>query len=107
MFRFASSSARRFLLPALAAALALALLAGCGSSSSSDSTDGDTATTGTVTGYVVTAGDFSPLSGVLVAVVGTSRSAVTDALGAFTITSVPAGTRTLSFTLSGYESTTR
>jgi hypothetical protein len=50
---------------------------------------------GTVQGVVRDAGDGDPISGVEIELVGTDRSAVTDASGSYVITSVPGGERRL------------
>jgi TonB-dependent starch-binding outer membrane protein SusC len=57
---------------------------------------------GTVTGTVVDAQGARPLSDVSVSVAGTDRRTVTGADGRFTLTQVPAGTRTVRATRLGY-----
>lgn len=59
--------------------------------------------TGVIRGTVVDIDYELPLSGVRVAILGTSLSARTDENGNFLIENVPAGTWTLVFSLEGYE----
>jgi ferric-dicitrate binding protein FerR (iron transport regulator) len=61
---------------------------------------------GTVSG-VVTGGTGAPLAGASVAVAGTSRGDQTDAQGRYTITGVPAGSRTVRATFAGYAESSR
>ncbi len=61
------------------------------------------APTGVIRGTVVDIDYELPLSGVRVAILGTSLSARTDENGNFLIENVPAGTWTLVFSLEGYE----
>jgi hypothetical protein len=56
--------------------------------------------TGVIAGNVVFT-DGTPAAGALIAVAGTSRGDVSDAGGRFTISQVPAGTRTLRATFDG------
>jgi len=58
--------------------------------------------TGTVAGTVLDDANGRPLPDAVVSVNGTSRRAVTDAAGRFSITQVPAGARTVSATRPGY-----
>jgi len=58
--------------------------------------------TGTVAGTVLDDANGRPLADAVVSVNGTSRRAVTDAAGRFSITQVPAGARTVSATRPGY-----
>jgi iron complex outermembrane recepter protein len=60
------------------------------------------AQTGTVQGQVV-AQDGSPLASAQVSIVGTGRGGLSDALGAFRITLVPAGSHTLQVRRLGFE----
>jgi TonB-dependent starch-binding outer membrane protein SusC len=62
--------------------------------------------TGTISG-VVTGTGGRPLTGASVAVAGTSRGTQTDAQGRFTITAVPAGSRTVRATFAGYTEANR
>lgn len=61
-------------------------------------------TTGTVTGKVVDASTNQPLGGV--AVVSGQLSATTTDMGTFTISNIPAGEQTITFTLNGYATAT-
>ncbi len=58
--------------------------------------------TGTVTGILTDTRGGPPLGGATVAVEGTSLATATNAGGAFSITGVPAGTRSLLLTKTGY-----
>jgi hypothetical protein len=58
--------------------------------------------TGAIRGQVVDAAAHSPLSGILVLIIGTERSARTDQEGRFQLRDVPAGTQTLSVSVAGY-----
>lgn len=90
-----SSSRGTWWLLAVVVGIGSVLIAGCGGGG------GDTAT-GTVTGFVADNSTLSNLAGATVRV-GTTGSATTDASGAFIVTGVPAGTRTLTVSLAGYE----
>src|SRR5688572_25503978 len=57
--------------------------------------------TGTVSGVVTGTGN-RPLAGASVAVAGTTRGTTTNAQGQYTITAVPAGSRTVRATFAGY-----
>jgi TonB-dependent starch-binding outer membrane protein SusC len=61
---------------------------------------------GTVSG-TVTGGTGQPLAGASVAIAGTTRGAQTDAQGRYTITGVPAGSRTVRATFAGYAESSR
>jgi TonB-dependent starch-binding outer membrane protein SusC len=61
---------------------------------------------GTVSG-VVTGGTGQPLAGASVAIAGTTRGDQSDAQGRFTITAVPAGSRTVRATFAGYGEASR
>ncbi len=64
-------------------------------------------TTSTVTGKVIDGTTNQPLSKVTVVLVSDATvTAVTDVLGNFTLSKVPAGSRNISFSLSGYLTTT-
>lgn len=58
---------------------------------------------GTVRGRVIQAATQQPLSGVQVTIVGTGRSAVTNAMGEFMVIGVPAGTHTVRAQMLGYD----
>ena len=68
--------------------------------------DGLAQATGTITGVVTGAGN-RPLAGAAVAVAGSTRGDQTDAQGRFTITAVPAGSRTVRATFAGHTEATR
>lgn len=61
-------------------------------------------TTGTVTGKVVDASTNQPLGGVTV--VSGQLSATTDSTGAFSLSNIPQGSQQISFSLSGYATST-
>jgi hypothetical protein len=74
--------------------------------------DGETAppppppTTGSISGTVTKAADGTPIGGATISV-DTGQSATTDASGAYTITNVPTGTRSVTASASGFESQTK
>lgn len=80
---------RRVCLGAIAGALSTLLLLSAGA------TDAGAQATGSVHGRVTDEAGGRPLANVTVAVVGTSRGALTDASGDYTISGVPAGTHTV------------
>lgn len=61
-------------------------------------------TTGTVTGMVVDASTNQPLAGV--SVVSGQLSATTTNTGEFTVSNIPSGSQTITFSLSGYSTST-
>ena len=61
---------------------------------------------GTLSGHVTVSGSGGALAGVTVALSGAGRSATTDASGNYTISGVPAGTYTATFSKAGYGSKT-
>jgi hypothetical protein len=70
------------------------LVGGCG--------DGGGSTTGTVTGFVADSSTLAFLAGATVQV-GTTNSGTTDASGAFRVTGVATGTRSVTVLLGGHE----
>jgi TonB-dependent receptor len=63
--------------------------------------------TGSLTGRVTDANNRSPLPGVEVRVAGTSLSAASERDGTYTLTAVPTGAQTVTFSYLGYETVTR
>ncbi len=68
-----------------------------------DTRGGSTASTGSVSGYVLSAGTTEPLQGATVAAAG--RTVQTNAEGYFSLAGLPAGDQTLLASKAGYEST--
>lgn len=64
-----------------------------------------TGTTGTVTGIVRNAATGQPLAGATVAIANTTLSTTSAANGAYTLSNVPPGARTLTATASGFAAT--
>ena len=58
--------------------------------------------TGTLSGKVTDAGTGAALSGVSVTISGSALVATTDASGNYSITNIPVGTYTITFTKGGY-----
>lgn len=64
-----------------------------------------TATTGTVTGIVRNASTGQPLAGAIIGIANTSLTATSAANGAYTLSNLPAGARTLTAALTGFAAT--
>jgi uncharacterized membrane protein len=63
-------------------------------------------TNNAIVGQVISAGSGQPLSGVAVAVSGSTVNGATDATGHFSLQNVPVGSHVVSFALSGFQGTT-
>ena len=73
----------------------------------STSTTGPSSQSGTISGRVTSATNQAPLTGVEVAIVGTTSGTVTDQQGRYTIPGVPAGPQRVRASMLGYAEATQ